>query len=923
MSKREAYATPRGRNTIDLTLSSDEEDSPIPKHSKTKPPVLNSDSDSDDSELDIVSSKGARVVLQESDSDDEEEEEVRVMSPNAAKLNKPRAAVKDCGDTDSGEDLDSSASEEKEDELEEDKTSNDSFVVPDDDIESRLKPKPASMADALAAMSFKKKPSPPPVAQKDDIDLDSDQENALRKHGFLPISKPKPQKTDPRAFYTSLTSKPNPTFLQPKLAGPFANRMSNQLPASSFSSSSDFSSNADAFNLKAQPISIKAKLGAQIQQENALKGIPIDVPKNPPSLSFRREETPKASKGIDVEAELENFGQMEIQNDDKEDKAVATFRQGLGKSNIEVDVDEDELDEITPSHLACTLLPHQVASLVWLKGRESGQHKNHGGLLADDMGLGKTVQMISLILANPSDRTTIRSKTTLIVCPVGLLRQWKVEVEEKTKKHLRVLVHHGPKRKNEARELHKYDIVVTNYETVLSDHKKGGALFDSTRPFYRVILDEAHTIKNPSAQKSLACTDLKAEYRWALTGTPIQNSVNDLFSIFRFLGKRVVPSDLWEKPAFDEQIGRPIKSKQNKIAFERLSAVLGVLMLRRTKSTTVNGKPILPLPKRIVNIVGGPFLDSEEEAFYKAIEEKMVLSYNAFLRGTTSGAGNEYAQVLVRLLRMRQATNHPALVTKASIESDQEALDPGAAVPGNNDEPKASTTKTAGDSSTPSCLICREPIRAGQHCESCAAEVANYSHLQSSTKIKRTMQLLEKIRKEPKKVDENGKSIPKKTIIFSQFTSMFDLLEKFLVAGGFGFVRFDGKCKLAEKDAAIDKITNKPKITVILISIKSGAVGLNLTMCSRVILLDLWYNPQIENQAFDRAHRFGQKEDVEIYKLVIDGTVEDRILTLQQQKSELASNALEGGDASKAKLTKQDMAFLFKGDNKGRKKKAT
>lgn len=297
MSKREAYATLRGTNTIDLTLSSDEEDSPVkPKHPKTRPPILNSDSDSDDSELDIVSSKGARVVLQESDSDDEEEEEVRVMTSNAAKLNKPRTAVKDTGDKDSGDDLDSSGSEEEEDELEEDETSNDSFVVPDDDVGSRPKPKAASMADALAAMSFKKKPAPPPAAQKDDIDVDSDQENALRKHGFLPIPKPQHQKTDPRAIYTSLTSKPNPTFLKPTLTAPLANRMSNQLPASS-SSSSSFSSNPNAFNLKAQPISVKAKLGAQIQQENALKGIPIDVPKNPPSLSFRREETPKASKG--------------------------------------------------------------------------------------------------------------------------------------------------------------------------------------------------------------------------------------------------------------------------------------------------------------------------------------------------------------------------------------------------------------------------------------------------------------------------------------------------------------------------------------------------------------------------------------------------------------------------------------------------
>jgi len=294
-SNRQALFEPRKNNTIDLTVSSDEEDSPVEptKPSRRRPPIVNSDSDSDDSDVNIISSQRARLAVQASDSEDQEEE-LRAIP----KVNKPHLVTRGNSEEDSGEDIESSGSEEEEeDELEEDESSDHSIVVPDDKVEPRPNPRPASMADALAAMSFKKKASSAPVAQEEAIELDSDQENALRGYGFLPISKPKPTTTDPRSFHTSLTSKSNPTFLKPKLTAPLAHRTSNQLPASSSSSSTNFSSTSAAFNLKAQPISVKSRLGAQIQQENVRKGIPIDVPKNPPSTSFRREEKPKASKG--------------------------------------------------------------------------------------------------------------------------------------------------------------------------------------------------------------------------------------------------------------------------------------------------------------------------------------------------------------------------------------------------------------------------------------------------------------------------------------------------------------------------------------------------------------------------------------------------------------------------------------------------
>ncbi|GAA5927000.1 DEAD/DEAH box helicase [Sporobolomyces koalae] len=911
---RPTILRPRETSTIDLTLSTDDEYSPVKlaRTSRPRPPVLESDSDDDDdagnSDLEILSSR-----LQGSSRDGVEIGMAATLESSLPKLVEPRGSKAPRSDSSTSDDSTSSSSDESEDEAPE--VSKDTAVARPQPAQAppRAVGTTSSMAEALAGLSFKKKPSPDPERPVTTTQIDSAQEAALRNQGLLPNLQRAPPPVHQGSFYTQRSHPPyqnSRTTFQPNVSRfqhkPFA-----------APSPSTFASNSNAFNLKAQPISVKGRIGAQIQHENKAKGIPISVPSNPPPSIVRREGKvpPVAKVAIDVDAELEAFGTMEIEDGMKEDKAVAAFREGLGVSNV--DVEETELDEAPPPHLNCTLLPHQVDSLRWLLLRESGHGKNHGGLLADDMGLGKTIQMLALILSHPSDCEDGMSKTTIIVCPVGLLRQWKLEIENKTSKYLRVHIHHGPSRSKDALSLHKYDVVVTNYETVLSDNNSRRALFESNRPFYRVILDEAHTIKNPSTKTSQACSALRAEYRWALTGTPIQNSVNDLFSIFRFLGKRVIPDQLWDKSIFDDRIGRPIKSKQNKVAFERLSIALGSVMKRRTKSTTVNGRPILQLPKRDVTIVRGTFLDADEEAFYKAIEEKMVLQYNAYLKGVASGESTQYAQVLVRLLRMRQATNHPALVTKASIESDQEALDPGA----KKEEEGKPISKVKGSSS---CLLCGQGIVTGIHCQSCATELSTFPGLQSSTKVKRTMQLLDQFRRESKGLDKDGKKIsPKKVIIFSQFTSMLVILEKFLKAAGYKFVRFDGQCSIKEKDAAVEKITNDLDTTIILISIKAGAVGLNLTMCSRVILLDLWFNPAIEEQAFDRAHRYGQKDDVQIYKLVIDNTVEDRILTLQAQKAELASSALEGGVAAKAKLSAQDMAFLFKGNLKNRKKKAT
>ncbi|GAA6060368.1 hypothetical protein JCM10212_004552 [Sporobolomyces blumeae] len=917
------------KQQIDLTGDSDEEDngSRQPKQNpiRRRPPVL-TDSDDEEPEVRTGGDGQRRAILESSDDDDS----LVIEPPKRAKdANNDRPVGISSGA--SGRAQERRAHPVKGDSAAQTRESSRTTGDVEDRRSFASKPTASTstsdLGRALKDLSFKKIQHVPKNLTHNRKSLDDAQRADA---GFVrhPPAPPAPPTRPAEAFYSSSSSVFGSRPFQSRAPSAFSGPRSPPLAGSTFSSqASTFASNTDAFKIASRPIGIKERLGQRIKAENVARGVPIAVPTNPkPFAPYRPPRMSKSEVDEDLGSVLEN---LTIDNGMEKDEALATFRRGLGSKNIKVD--EAEIDSAPPPHLACKLLPHQVHSLRWLKKREDGTGKNHGGLLADDMGLGKTVQMIALLLSNPPEPSVVKSKTTLIVCPLGLLKQWKTEIETKTKGHLKVCVHHGPKREKDGKKLHRFDVVVTNYDTVgsesgISGGGKEGALFDNKYPFYRVILDEAHTIKNHKTRTSQACTKLRSEFRWALTGTPVQNSVDDLFSLFKYLGRRVVPADLWDYPTFREKISQPIKNKQPQVAFERLGAVLDSVMIQRKKTTLINGKPLLVLPKREVIESRSPFLDADEEAFYKAIEAKMVLTYNAYLKGK-SYSSDSYAQVLVRLLRMRQACNHPALVTKNTAQDDEEGLDPGAEKAakktpgkGSSDSVEASLASTSSGGS--SCKLCGEPTRTGEYCSTCQESMNLYAHLQTSTKVTKTMQLLEQIRDEPRTVGPEGHELPpKKTIIFSQFTSMFDVLEPFLRKGGYGFVRFDGRCNIKEKDAAIEKITNDARTTVILISIKSGAVGLNLTMCSRVILLDLWWNPAIEQQAFDRAHRYGQKEDVKVYKLVIDGTVEDRILTLQHEKSELAKSALEGGDVSKARLTARDMAFLFKGDKRTAKAK--
>ncbi|KAL5639611.1 hypothetical protein ACGC1H_006279 [Rhizoctonia solani] len=634
------------------------------------------------------------------------------------------------------------------------------------------------------------------------------------------------------------------------------------------------------------------------------------------------------------------IGAADLEGIDMKDATVKGFREGI------------------------KLMPHQIQGRAWMRERETG--KKCGGILADDMGLGKTIQTLTRVVeGKPTEEDLDDGYTggTLIICPVGLIAQWESEIKKMCVK-VRTICHHGPSRAKDSKILQNADVVITSYQVVSSEHaayqggasssaakpkkaatskaKKrvesedsglssdsdGGALVAKKKPagskkpkpaalfgvrWWRIVLDEAQNIKNRTTKAALACCALRGRNKWCLTGTPIQNSVEELYSLFKFLGVR--PLNDWDQ--FRTTIAQPVKQGRSTRAMKRLHVVLKVIMLRRTKDMTINGAPLLNLPGRKVQTVMCEF-DEDELAFYKALEQKTELTLNKFIRAGT--VMKNYTSVLLLLLRLRQACDHPSLVSK-DFQKDADAVESRPAKKDDEEEEDALADlfqKMGVDKRVLTCAICQTelPVDANEddkHCEECAANIVAQSRRKSiatksglppsSAKIRKMLELLEEI-------DDRSEG-EDKTIIFSQFTTMLDLLEPFLKNAGISYSRLDGSMVPKDREVALDKIRNSSKTKVILISFKAGSTGLNLTACNNVILVDLWWNPALEDQAFDRAHRLGQTKDVHIYKLTIPETVEERILKLQDAKRDLAKAALSGDKLSNNKLRLDDIMKLF------------
>lgn len=374
--------------------------------------------------------------------------------------------------------------------------------------------------------------------------------------------------------------------------------------------------------------------------------------------------------------------------------------------NGEAEEEEDEEDDGTVEGMTVKLLPHQVEGVAWMIEKETGAHMKRvppkGGILADDMGLGKTIQSIALILSNSrpakdaepeNKKNKILStvgKGTLIIAPLALIKQWEAEIKDKvTKSHsLKVYVHHGPSRTKSAEKLKSYDVVVTTYQVLASEHGACGDGPDGLKKgcfgvhWYRVILDEAHTIKNRNAKMTKACYDVRAHYRWCLTGTPMQNNLDELQSLIRFLNIK----PYCELSSWKDSIAGPMKNGRGNLAMRRLQIFLKTFMKRRTKDVlkkegglTFGGKgkdgeekkSDFQIVDRNVEVVIGSFTAKERE-FYDRLSNRAETR----LAEMMGGEKTDYIGALVLLLRLRQACNHPNL-TKSNMKADKDALETG------------------------------------------------------------------------------------------------------------------------------------------------------------------------------------------------------------------------------------------------------
>lgn len=484
----------------------------------------------------------------------------------------------------------------------------------------------------------------------------------------------------------------------------------------------------------------------------------------------------------------------------------------------------------TPDAMSCILMPHQRIGLKWLLKHENGTDK--GGVLADDMGLGKTIQALALIFANtPKDSTR---KTTLVVAPLALLRQWPREIDEKTKPghKLRVHIFHGKGRQISVRQLLSYDVVLTNYDSLsaefkMSETKKTGmVLLHPDVHFHRVILDEAHNIKNRDTFAARGAYRLQADYRLAMTGTPLMNKPEELYSVLRFLD--IPKYNEWEY--FNRHIARPLQDASfgnatlSLLAMRRINELKDRTMLVRKKTDLLDGKPIITLPGR-TDVTEYCTFDNEELAFYLSLQNKVQAEVKRFMKA--SKGDRKFTNLLVKLLRLRQACCHPnLLVSRDEKESEEQPeylddLDPETSAAFQASFPDANGAGQSLDFSSMTTDEIRallaepkpEPNKPKKKSRTKAEKLAYYRELeddyQPSAKIRKTLDIVASIQ---------AKAPQDKIIIFSFFTSFLDILAIGVRRAGFKFKRYDGTLNAAEKDQVLRDFTDPNTPTKILLT---------------------------------------------------------------------------------------------------------
>ncbi len=452
---------------------------------------------------------------------------------------------------------------------------------------------------------------------------------------------------------------------------------------------------------------------------------------------------------------------------------------------------ETALPDIPLGPLGPRLRPYQVEGARWLL--QLARRKS-GGLLADEMGLGKTVQALAMIESHPGQH--------LVVCPSSLVWNWRREAEHFTP-GLRVVGIEGSSREKHFESLGSADIAITSYALLRRDIDRYRNIRFST-----VILDEAQHIKNPDSRNAKAACALEADARFILTGTPLENSLRDVWSLFDFL----LPGYLGSRKDFQERYEKPLLDGESGPLWERLNRRVRPRMLRRKKANLLKD-----LPDKIEQIVEVELSPAQKDAY-----TRLQIAARAEVDALRESGGSAKIKIFTALLRLRQAC--------------------------------------------------------------CDLRLLGADSSGSSAKMDALLELI-------------GEAVDggHRVLVFSQFTSMLDLIGPALDEAGFAYCRLDGSTK--DRAAVVEKFQSDASIPVFLISLKAGGTGLNLTAADTVIHFDPWWNPAVEAQATDRAHRIGQSKVVTSIKLIARDTVEHRVIAMQEKKRAMISGLLDSESA--------------------------
>lgn len=495
------------------------------------------------------------------------------------------------------------------------------------------------------------------------------------------------------------------------------------------------------------------------------------------------------------------------------------YKEIINNFNQELLLEEFDL----PQNLKAQLRYYQKIGFNWLKILDNYQF---GGILADDMGLGKTIQILAVILSyvEYAKKEGNRVKPSIVISPSSLTLNWLNEIR-KFAPDIKVQVIRGTayERKRQVEKIPNYDLVITSYDLLKRDIE---IYKEYDYQFRYAVADEAQYLKNSNTQNAKAIKQIKAQARFALTGTPIENSLAEIWSIFDF----IMPGYLFGYKNFKNTYETPIVKDNDERAMKKLKMLIEPFVLRRTKKEVLT-----ELPEKTVTILNNEMEEEQQNIYLTYLaqaKEELTSEINI------NGFEKSQMKILALLTRLRQICCHPKLFLE------------------------------------------------------------NYNG--TSSKLEQCMEIV-----------EDAIASEHKILIFSTYTSMFEIIEQELKARNISYYKLTGATKVDERIKMVDEFNENPNIKIFLISLKAGGTGLNLTGADMVIHYDPWWNLSAENQATDRTYRIGQKKNVQVYKLITKNTIEEKIYNVQERKAKLADDMLSTNETFISKLSKDEIMDLF------------